>query len=143
MLKFGGYMNIIIAIGHIIGLIWAEKMFEVTGIGKEMTDLAQTHSSLPYFLTIFVAIVFFIFGLYGLSADNKFRKLPFLKPIIFLIAGIYLCRGLGELIVDKIQGTNSITETFYSLFALVIGLLFLIGGLKRWKVATGRKTTNR
>ena len=136
MLRLGGYINIIIAIGHIVGLFWADKMFDVTGVGKEMAELAQTHSTLPYLLTIFVAIVFFIFGLYGLSADNKFRKLPFLKPVIFLIAGIYLMRGLGELITDNIQGTNSTTETIYSLFALTVGLLFLIGGLKKWKLLT-------
>ena len=132
MLKLGGYINILIALGHIIGLFWADKMFEVTGIGKEMTELAQIHFSLPYLLTIFIAIVFFAFGLYGLSADNKFRQLPFIKPVIFLIAGIYLLRGIGELIADGIQGTNSISETTYSLLALTIGLLFLIGGLKKW-----------
>ena len=143
MLKLGGYINILMAIGHIVGLFWADKMFEVTGIGKEMTELAQTQNLLPYLLTIFVAIIFFIFGLYGLSADGKFRKLPFLKPAIFIIAGIYVFRGLGELIADKIQGTNSMNETIYSLFALTIGLLFLIGGLRKWKFATERKTTNR
>ena len=143
MLKLGGYINIIIAIGHVVGLFWADKMFEVTGIGKEMQELAQTHYSLPYLLTIFVAIIFFIFGLYGLSADNKFKKLPFLKIIIFFIAGIYLLRGLGELIADGIQGTNSTTETIYSLSALTIGLLFLSGGLKKWKLTTREKTTNR
>ncbi|RTY89143.1 hypothetical protein [Flavobacterium sp. GT3R68] len=142
MLKLGGYINILIAIGHIVGLLWADKMFEVTGIGSEMTELAQNHSSLPYLLTVFVSIIFFIFGLYGLSADNKFRNLPFLKPVIFLIAAIYLLRGLGELIVDNIQGTNSITETIYSLFALIIGLLFLIGGLKKWNLATNKEITN-
>ncbi len=109
-------------------------MFEVTGIGKEMTVLAQTHSSLPYFVTIFVAIVFFIFGLYGLSADDKFRKLPFLKTVIFLIAGIYLLRGLGVLVADNIQGTNSTSETIYSIFALTVGLLFLFGGLNKWNL---------
>ena len=77
MLKIGGYINIFIAVGHIIGLFWADRMFEVAGIVKEMTKLAQTHSSLPYLLTIFVAIVFFIFGLYGLSADNKFENYHF------------------------------------------------------------------
>lgn len=143
MLKIGGYINILIAGGHILGLFWADKMFEVTGIGKEMKELAQTHSSVPYLLTIFVAVVFFIFGLYGLSAGKKFRKLPFLKPAIFIIAAIYLFRGFGELITDKIQGTNSVNETIYSLFALTIGLLFLFGGLKKWKVATELKTTNR
>lgn len=135
MLKLGGYINIVIAIGHIVGLFWADKMFEVTGIGKEMTELAQTHSSLPYLLTIFVAIVFFIFGLYGLSANNKFRQLPFLKPVIFIIAGLYLLRGIGELIFDlEKQQANQFLEVTYSLIAVFIGLLFLIGGLKKWKL---------
>jgi len=134
MLKLGGYINILIAIGHIVGLIWAEQMFALTGIGKEMTELAQTHSSLPFFLTIFVSIVFFIFGLYGLSADNNFRQLPFLKPVIFVIASIYLLRGIGELIFDlEKQQANQFLEITYSLIAVFIGLLFLIGGLKKWR----------
>lgn len=136
MLKIGGYINILIAIGHVLGLLWADQMFEVTGIGKEMKELAEIEPSLPYLVTIFVAVVFLVFGLYGLSADNKFKKLPFLKPVIFLIAGIYLLRGLGELVVDNIQGTSSVTETYYSLIALAIGLLFLVGGLKKWKLIT-------
>jgi len=136
MLKIGGYINILIAIGHVLGLLWADQMFEVTGIGKEMKELAEIEPSLPYLVTIFVAVVFFVFGFYGLSADNKFKKLPFLKPVIFLIAGIYLLRGLGELVADNIQGTSSVTETYYSLIALAIGLLFLVGGLKKWKLIT-------
>lgn len=140
MLKLGGYINIVIAIAHIVGLFWAEKMFEVTGIGNEMTKLAQTHSSLPYLLTMFVAVVFFIFGLYGLSADNNFGKLPFLKPIIFLIAGIYLLRGIGELVYDlEKQQANQFLEVTYSLIAVFIGLLFLIGGLRKWKLTRAKK----
>ena len=116
MLKLGGYINLLIAIAHIVALLWADKMFEVTGIEKEMAELAQTHSLLPYLLTIFVAIVFFIFGLYGLSADNKFRQLPFLKTVIFTIAGIYLLRGIGELIFDlEKQQANQFLEVTYSL----------------------------
>lgn len=138
MLRLGGYINILIAIGHIVGLIWAKQMFEVTGIGKEMNELAQTHYLLPYLLTIFVAVVFFIFGLYGLSADNKFRKLPFLKLGIFAIAGIYIFRGIGELIFDiSKQEASPIAETIYSLIALAIGLLFLFGGLKKWNLKKG------
>ncbi|MFZ1291298.1 MAG: hypothetical protein WAR79_14470 [Melioribacteraceae bacterium] len=136
MLKLGGYINILIAIGHFVGLIWADKMFEVTGIENEMRELAQIHFSLPYLLTIFVGIVFFIFGLYGLSADNKFKKLPFLKVGIFTIAGIYLFRGLGEFIFDTLYKTNTLIEATYSLIALTIGLLFLIGGLKKWNLMT-------
>ena len=144
MLKLAGYINILIAIGHIVGLFWADKMFEITGIGKEMTELAQTNTSLPFLLTIFVAIVFLIFGLYGLSAANKFRKLPFTKTVIFIISGVYLLRGVGEIIFDfgKHQ-TNQFSEITYSLIAVFIGLLFLIGGLTKWKLMAGTKTTKR
>lgn len=135
MLKLGGYLNVLISIAHLVGLIWAEWMFEVTGIGKEMNELAQTHSSLPYLLTIFVSIVFFIFGLYALSAEGKFRKMPFLKLGIFAIAGIYIIRGLGELLFDiSQQEAPPLAEALYSIIALGIGLLFLFGGLKKWNV---------
>jgi Ca2+/Na+ antiporter len=73
--------------------------------------------------------------LYGLSADGKIRKLPFVKPITFLIAGIYLLRGIGELIFGmEMQQANQFLEITYSLIAVFIGLLFLIGGLKKWKI---------
>lgn len=39
MLKLGGYINILIAIGHIVGPFWADKIFAVTGIGREMKNL--------------------------------------------------------------------------------------------------------
>jgi len=95
----------------------------ITGIGKEMHELSQINSSLPYLLTIFVAVVFFIFGLYGLSADNQFRKLPYLKQVIFIIAGIFIFRGMGELIFDVVSKTivifnptrfRSIQKYFYT-----------------------------
>ena len=135
MLRLGGYLNILIAILHIVGLFWADKMFEVTGISDGMALAAQnTHPMYPYFITVVVAIFFFVFGMYGLSADGKIRKLPYLKPVIFLIAGIYLLRGIGELIFDmEMQQANQILETSYSLIAVLIGLLFLIGGIRKWK----------
>jgi len=85
-----------------------------------------------------VAIVFIIFGLYGLYANNKYRKFPFPKTVIFLIAGIYLLRGFEELVVDNMQGTDSITETIYSCFALAIGILFFIGGWQKWEITMYR-----
>ncbi len=145
MLKLGGYINILIAIGHIVAVLFCpEKTFEVTGVGEKMSALAQIHPSLPYLATLFVVIVFGLFGLYGLSADNKFRKLPFLKPAIFIIAGLYLFRGIAGLIPNIIdRPDNLILEICYSLIAVFIGLLFLIGGLKKWKTkGTGQAKMN-
>ena len=134
MLKIGGLLYIIIAVSHIIGLFWAEQMFEKTGAGEGMKELAQIHYSIPYLLTIFVAIIFFLFGIYGVLANSKIRKLPFLKPVIFGIAFIYLFRGIGEQSYNLIKGNTTTSETIQSVIALIIGSLFLFGGLKKWKL---------
>jgi TRAP-type C4-dicarboxylate transport system permease small subunit len=65
--------------------------------------------------------------------------------VIFTIAGIYLLRGIGELIFDlEKQQANQYLEIIYSLIAVFIGLLFLIGGLKKWKLKqTNEQTTTR
>ena len=134
MLRLGGYLNLAIAIGHIIGLFWAKEMFEITGIIREMEQLATFHASFPYFLTVFVAIVFFLFGLYGLSASGKIKQLPWLKTGILTIAAIYLVRGLGEIVYAAFQPIKPpLSETLFSLIAICLGLLFLFGGRSKWK----------
>lgn len=144
MLSLAGYINLIIAFGHIIGLFWADQMFRITGISNEMKELSTIHYSLPYLLTFLVSGFFLIFGVYGLSADNKFKKLPFQKVVIYTIAGIYLFRGVGQLIYDlKKSDTNLFIEISYSLIAVMIGLLFLIGGLKKWEFTTEKNNEHK
>ncbi len=136
MLTLGGYINIFIAIAHIVGLLWADKMFEVAGIAEGMALAKRDiHPLYPYFITVVVAILFFVMGLYGLSADNKYKKLPFVKPMVFCIGGIYLLRGISELAFDiGWQKATPLLENTYSLIAILVGLLYLVGGLKKWNV---------
>jgi hypothetical protein len=135
MLRLAGYLNILIALLHIVGLFWADTMFEVIGIADGMAlAVKRIHPLYPYFITVVVAIFFFVFGIYGLSADNKIRKLPLVKQVIFFLAGVYLLRGIVELIFDfDWQRASPILETTYSLIAVFIGLLFLIGGIRKWR----------
>ena len=133
MLKIGGILNIVIAVAHMIGLLWAEQMFEKTGAGEGMQGLSKIHHTLPYLLTVIVAIIFFIFGIYGLFAASKTRKLPCLKLGIFTIAFIYLFRAIAEQSYAISKGITTTSETIQSSIALTIGLLFLFGGLKKWK----------
>jgi hypothetical protein len=64
MLKLGGYLNILFAILHILGLLWAEKMFEVVGIAEGMALAKQDiHPLYPYFITVVVGILFYIIDL--------------------------------------------------------------------------------
>ncbi|WP_438422824.1 hypothetical protein [Aquimarina macrocephali] len=135
MLKLGGYLNIGIAIAHLIGIFWLEKVFRTFGIEGKMAELSLIHFSIPYLTTLLVATVFFMFGLYGLSAGGTFKKLPFLKIGIFLIAGIYLLRGITELVYSVLNGFFPTM----GILATLIGLLYFLGGLKKWKMKKKNK----
>lgn len=135
MLKLGGYINILIAIAHIICLFSAEYFFEVTGIGENMKKNAEIHPFLPYAMTIFVSIIFFIFGLYGLSGAGKIKKMPLLKVGIFTIAAIYLIRGVvGAIANIGFESSFQWHHLSFSVCALGIGLLYLLGGLNKWRM---------
>lgn len=132
MLKWGGYINILIAIAHIVGLFFGDKMYDYTGVGENMRRNAEIHPYLPTLITLFVAVFFFIFGLYGLSGAGVIKKkLPFLKFGLFSIALIYLGRGLmGAIINVGFESSFQWHHLLFSVCALVIGLLYLMGGLK-------------
>ncbi|KAA3610727.1 MAG: hypothetical protein D8M58_21025 [Calditrichaeota bacterium] len=127
LLLIGGYINYMIAVLHIVGLLWADWMFRVTGIEKDMAELAEIHVSLPYLLTIVVAVFFYLFGRYALSAAGSGKKLPFLKIVNYSIAFIYLLRGIGEFFYDNLNDTSSVLETSYSMISIIVGLLYLVG----------------
>lgn len=134
LLKLGGYINILIAITHIIGLLWAQEMYDYTGVGENMRRNAELHPLLPAAMTIFVAIFFFIFGLYGLSASGAIKKLPLLKLGVFTVAAIYLFRGVvGSVVNICVESSFQWHHLSFSFCAIGIGLLYLLGGLQIWK----------
>lgn len=133
-LKFGGYFNILIAIAHLICLLDAQYFFDITGVGDNMRRNAEIHPLLPYIITIFTAIIFFIFGLYGLSGAGNIKKLPFLKFGVYSIATIYMIRGsVGAIINIGFDSSFKWYHLFFSFCAFGIGLLYLLGGLSKWK----------
>ena len=131
-LKWGGYINILIAIAHVVGLFFGDKMYDYTGVGENMRRNAEINPYLPTLITIFVAVFFFIFGLYGLSGAGVIhKKLPLLKFGIFSIAAIYMGRGLiGAIINIGFESSFQWHHLLFSVCAAIIGLLYLLGGLK-------------
>lgn len=113
-------------------MVSLEKVFQIYGINKEMDMLAQLHPSLPYIITIVVALVFFVFGLYALSADGRIRKLPLLKLAVFGIAAAFLLRSVLGIIEMVFTDTSVSLELTNTLGAFFIGFLYLWGGIKKW-----------
>ncbi len=93
---------------------------------------------------IIAAIIFALFGLYGLSGGGYIRRFPYLRTGLLLIGCIYLIRGLAFILIllqqtGFIQSTDSIppAEPGSSLVSFFLGLLFLTGTLGLWSNLKG------
>jgi len=140
-LRIGGWANLAIAAAHLIALGWAWTVFRWVDIEQEMRELADQHAALPYLLTVAVAAFFFAFGLYALSAAGNLRRLPLLRPVITLIAVIYLLRatlfgGIADVLAHDVK------QSAFAAIALLIGLCYASGAVahrrQRRETATDR-----
>ena len=96
---------------------------------------------------LIAAMIFAVFGLYGLAGAGHIRPLPFLLPGLVVIGGIYTLRGL--LVVPSllnIMGILPLSESVTpqglasSLVSLFIGVLYLTGAIPGWReLPSGRK----
>ncbi|MCD7968904.1 MAG: hypothetical protein LUF87_00925 [Alistipes sp.] len=133
MLKLGGYINLFISLLHFAALFCLWDAFRITGVYEIMERLAAVREYLPAVSTVFVAVIFAVFGLYALVAAGALRlKLPLLRLGIYGIGAIYTLRGISGLIMDH----SDILQVLFSLTALWIGILYLAGG---WSAFNGPK----
>jgi hypothetical protein len=89
---------------------------------------------------IVASLVFFVFGVFALSAVGRIRPLPFLKMGLLGIGGIYTIRGLVFLpILLKTAQNPQLPNTVppdgleSSLVSLFIGIIYLSGTISGWK----------
>lgn len=135
MLRLAAILNFILAIGHIACMPWLDVMFRLYGIDGVMNDIASYGSALPYLITIVIAICFALCGIYALSADGSIQRLPLLWTGISVIAFVFLFRAcLGCLGMIE-SGQYYATDISSAVVSCVIGLLYLIGGIARFKAA--------
>jgi len=124
--RIGGRANLVIAAGHVIGLIWAWSLFRSVGIEHEMRELAMQGAALPYILTLLTAAGFAAFGLYGLSGAGDVRRLPVLQAGLIAIAAIFILRG------TLVGGIGAVYEgdgaqIAFAAIALLVGLCYAYG----------------
>lgn len=128
MLKFAGYLNLLISLLHFIALFDLARAFALTGVTEQMARAAAFYPALPFLMTFVVAIAFALFGIYALAAAGVVGwKLPFMKNVLYAISGIYIGRGIGGILRPLPDDTPGFLQLAFSLTALGIGLLYLIG----------------
>jgi hypothetical protein len=134
-LIIGAYINIILFLGHLICLISLETIFKFYGIADLMNKFAETYgNSFPYIITIIISLCFLACALYALSACGIIFKLPFIREVIFVIVIIFILRALWGISIMLNHFTY--LELSSTLASMIIGLLYLFGGIKALKEKT-------
>jgi hypothetical protein len=131
LLKTGGVLNLGVAALHVGVATLGAPAYRYFGAGNDMASWAEQGSPLPAIITLGLAILFAVFGVYAFSAAGSVPRLPFLAPVVLAVGGIYVVRGgLGVpaafLIPDDSTAPVAATVAF-SVVALTIGVLYLLG----------------
>ncbi|MDY4149012.1 MAG: hypothetical protein SOY26_04595 [Paludibacteraceae bacterium] len=66
----------VLTVGHLLCLPWLWQVFDVYGITDVMWQFAGWWQSLPYLITVGIALCFALAGAYGLAYCGDWRPLP-------------------------------------------------------------------
>ena len=90
-------------------------------------------------VSLFVAGILIIFGLYALSGAGFIRALPCLKPGLLVISAIFILRGLLVIpeflvVTGLVQISIPVAPRFilFSIGSLVLGFFFITGTIGGW-----------
>jgi 1,4-dihydroxy-2-naphthoate octaprenyltransferase len=136
LLLLAGLLSLAVALLHVlVGLVMfftpdraasVERFFG--GSGQLRWGYAAIGAGCLLLATVFVA-----FALYAFSAQGRIRSLPLLRPALFVIAAVYLVRGLAVIPQGSafLRNPEALSPRFlvFSLTSLVIGLAYLGGVL--------------
>lgn len=123
---------------HIAIIFGGPGWYRFFGAGEGMATLAEEGSLQPTLITLGIAAVLFVWGLYALSGAGVILKLPLLKSSLSIITFIYLARGVAGLVLPFISNHSAISQnsiTFWivsSLICCLFGLFYLFGTMSSW-----------
>src|SRR5919112_280167 len=78
---------------HLCIILGGPGWYRFFGAGERMARLSARGSAYPAVVTAGIAALLGLWALYGLSGAGVIRRLPLLRPALWLIAGVYLARG--------------------------------------------------
>ena len=90
----GGLLTGAASLMHVAIIFGGPAWYRFFGAGERMAQLAARGAASPAVLTAGIAAVLGIWSLYALSGAGVIPRLPLLRPVLMLIAGVYLARGV-------------------------------------------------
>ena len=120
---------------HVGILFGGANWLRFFGAGEAMAQMAERGEVYPYVVTLIIASVLFVWGLYALKGAGliQFLPLPLLRLGLLAIALVFIIRGL--VIVPALLGFAQFSGAFWvitSAICLSIGMFYAIGLAQKW-----------
>jgi putative oxidoreductase len=144
LLKLGSIFSLAIALLHLVIIFVGAPAYRYFGAGEAMARKADSGSTYPTLLTLFLVVVFTIWCCYGLSGAGIIRRLPLLKIALVLIGMIFTFRGVAVFpqLFQMARASAEVAprQLLFSLVSLVTGLTYLIGTILNWNCLDASKS---
>lgn len=131
-------LSFIASLLHVAIVFGGPDWYRFFGAGESMAKLAEAGSHYPTFVTLIIALILAIWGLYALSGAGIIPPLPWPRVALVGITTIYLLRGIAGLFLPFFTTHPAITQnsvTFWlvsSSICCAIGIFYLFGTLNNW-----------
>jgi hypothetical protein len=131
-----------VALLHLAILLMGPPWYRWFGAPSLADRIEHGSALVPTLLTLAVAGVFVVWAGYGLSGAGMIRRLPLLRVGLFVIAAIYLLRGIQVVleVPAAAQGKVPVRFAVFSAFSALAGAVYLagaIGSLRSGRPASG------
>jgi putative oxidoreductase len=143
-LQIGGIFSLTFAVFQVSAIFWSQELLVYFGGPVQM----QAENPLLYiFACLFVGVLVVLCGLYALSGAGKFRRLPLLRTVLIVVTTVFILRSFLIIPILKIMFTYPERNVFrflvFSIIALVVGIIHLVGVIRLFKQGRPESVVNK
>jgi hypothetical protein len=130
----GGAFSVFAAVLHMGCFIVGASWYRLLGAGERIARMAERGHWYPPMLTGAIMGTLLVWAAYAFSGAGLIHRLPFLRPVLFLIGSIYMLRFVAiGVLMPFFPGNGLVFWIVTSLAAGIAGGLHLLGSYQIWK----------
>jgi len=115
---------------HFACIPWGAAGYRFLGAGEAVASAVAAGDRRPHISAVIVGILLLVAASYALSGAGMISSLPFLRPVLFIVAAILLARAAAfPLLRPMFPGNSNLFWLVSSTAAGALGLLFLLGAI--------------
>ena len=127
-LALGGVLTAAASVAHLACIALGAPAYRFMGAGERMVRAVEAGKVAPTLVTLAIASLLLVWAVYAFSGAGLVPTLPFTRPALLLISGVFLARASAFPLLRPVFPENSTTFWLVSSgICLALGLLYAVG----------------